>query len=618
MKRKRSNERLDEILIKEGFVTEAQIEEALQRQKAYGGKLGSQLLYFRSITEGHLVRALCLQLDCLGVTLSSRQISPDVIKMVPTDVALARNVIPFGYDLKRKLLRVACEDPTDETLARELKFITGCKHVRLYVAAQISLSTSLSKYYMGEDVSLDDNLLVEISEDALVVDEHASSREDTEVEGAGEGTIRDELFVKNLDLLTSLLSSKAKFAINHGSQVGQYADQLCRRLKLPVGDRLIVCNAAYLHDLARLYYSAEEIGDHLQTIQLTIKLLASLNYSPAVLQILRSAHARLDQDDVDRTPLDVLGGSILTVVDLFCHAIPHSERLSLDKLDAIKVKLQRLSGKLFLEQVAEEFIELMRERILDPRTSLRTLQVMLCSLDSVALKPLQLRLKNEGFATVFLDSAASMIELYKRSEPDLIVLAASGTPEETFAFADELEDGGVSFELTPTFLLADASSVSRLTGLLDRGIEDILVLEENLDLLVSKIQKLKLRMNGEDRVTILESRTSGRLADMNLIDLVQALGPARKTAKITIQPDHYQERKLTMYLCHGSIVFAEFGGLTGAAAVYEALSWTHGAWSVEPVETGEIPPPNNDLSNESILMEGCRLMDEKARTKNPL
>jgi hypothetical protein len=610
--KKRGNERLDEILIKDGFVTEAQIQEALARQKAYGGKLGSHLLYLRFITEGQLVRALCLQLDCRGVALSSREISPDVISMLPRDLALARNAIPFGYDPRRRLLRVACEDPTDERLAKELKFITGCKRVQLYAAAQLALSTTLAKYYMGEDATLDDNLLVEIPEEAAVADEPASSGQAAESFVVEPRAMYDELFVKNLDLLTSLLSSKSKFAANHGTRVGQYAEQLCHRLKLSDADRLMICNAAYLHDLARLYYSTDEIVDNRHTVQLTARLLASLNYPAPILQILRSAHVRIDRDAAAGMPLEVQGSSIVTVIDLFCHAVPHDQRLSLDTLDTVNKKLKRLAGRLFLEQVADEFIEMMREKVLDPSANLRTLQLMLYALDPTALKPLQLRLKNEGFAIVSHDSTASLIELYRRSRPDLIILAASDGPEETSALIEELAMGGIDFERTPTFLLAEGSSISRLTDLLDRGIEDILLLEDNLDLLVSKILKLKGRKN------LLASRTSGRLADMNLIDLIQALGPARKTVRITIQPGHSRDVKLTIYLDRGDIVFAEFEGLTGAAAVYEALAWNDGTWSIKPVNPKDIPPANNDLANEYILMEGCRLMDERSRLENPV
>ncbi len=64
--------RLDEILLSEGLVSEEQIREALLRQKAYGGKFGSQLLYHRYIDETGLVMALAIQFDCEGVVLSDK------------------------------------------------------------------------------------------------------------------------------------------------------------------------------------------------------------------------------------------------------------------------------------------------------------------------------------------------------------------------------------------------------------------------------------------------------------------------------------------------------------------------------------------------------------------
>jgi len=40
-------ERLDQILLREGLVTENQIRQALLRQKSHRGPLGSHLLYFK-------------------------------------------------------------------------------------------------------------------------------------------------------------------------------------------------------------------------------------------------------------------------------------------------------------------------------------------------------------------------------------------------------------------------------------------------------------------------------------------------------------------------------------------------------------------------------------------
>jgi len=105
--------------------------------------------------------------------------------------------------------------------------------------------------------------------------------------------------------------------------------------------------------------------------------------------------------------------------------------------------------------------------------------------------------------------------------------------------------------------------------------------------------------------------TRGSLRDMNLIDLLQAMGPSGKTVRIAAVSD---EKQLVIFLKQGAITYAEFGDKTGAEAVYEGLSWNSGNWSVEPIRPEDIPESNNEFSNESILMEGCRLIDEQQRS----
>jgi hypothetical protein len=56
-------------------------------------------------------------------------------------------------------------------------------------------------------------------------------------------------------------------------------------------------------------------------------------------------------------------------------------------------------------------------------------------------------------------------------------------------------------------------------------------------------------------------------------------------------------------------VHAACGTLRGAEAVYRVIAWEDdGAFAVEP--ESEFPAPNIGLPLESILMEGCRLLDE--------
>ncbi|MFC1799532.1 DUF4388 domain-containing protein [Candidatus Eisenbacteria bacterium] len=684
--------RLDEILIEEGLISEEEIREALLSQRAEGGKLGSHLLRHRYVDEAGLVRALSTQMHCPSIVLSSLRIPKDVVERIPKEVALARRVIPFEYDAEQNALKIACEDPTDESLASELSFIVSGAEIKLHVAAQIALDTAIAKCYLGRDESIygtmkpavllvsdeeqtapliqsllqaDDYEVVVTNSTDNVIDLLENQRFHTVIienslseDGAGladrvrrispstvvrccenassllvddSPAVETELFLKNIDLLTSLLSSKAQLPVNHSIRVARYTDRLCRNLKLPDKDRLIITNAAYLHNLAISYYGAEGLEDHRQIVQITLTLLASLNYSPVVLDVLRSMYVDLPEDHLTRLPLEILGGNILTAVDMVCRDVPSTEHLSFDKFDALQRRLRDLAGTSLLSEVVEGLIDMLQGRILDSHSAQGSAQVMVYAGDSSARQLIGLRLRNEGIRTVLHGSTASLIELYHRSKPDIIILAIDGDPAAVTCVLDDLAGNGIGLEGTPTLLLTDGLPVSNIMGFLDRGVEDVILLDQNLDLLVCKLHTLAAKTKGEPTTetaaetiaeTIAETaveagaggpvpETQGRLTDINLVDLLQVLGPGRKTARIVVESGESQAGNLTLYLDQGHITFAETGNRTGPDAVYEALSWADGIWKVESVSAEHIPPSNNDLSNESILMEGCRALEEE-------
>jgi DNA-binding response OmpR family regulator len=699
--------RLDEILIEEGLISETEIRDALLRQKAHGGKFGSHLLYYRHIDEEQLVKALSIQLGYPGVAISNMDIPPEVVGMIPKKVALARRVMPFEYDSRKNLLKVACEDPTEQGIAKELRFVASGADIELHVAAEIALNTAIARYYLGRDTSLDENLLLEIPDDAtkaeragtqdeaaeskppkegcevlLVTDEKYAGpllqslleREEhtvTVVETAEaamaliEEKTFDEVLVKasagerleeladrarrlslrtdvrtysnlssmllgrddhilerlqiaNLDLFTSLLTSKAGRDTNHGRRVGGYAYRLCRCLGLPDRDGLLVRNAGYIHDIAEFYYGPLESDDAKKIIGLTTKLLGSVGYPAAAVDMLRSMYTDLEGAQNTSMPLRTLGGAILTLADLFCHAVADDRDLTLEHLDKVKRKLRDLSGRMLLAETVEAFIQMVQEEILDLSTSRRRLNLMIFSDDDEVRQPLELRLKNDGFATLPHKGLEEFLELYHRSEPDLIVIAVVGQEESAAHTVEELGRGGVEFNRTPTFLVTDRSSVPALTALLDKGIEDIVVFEDNPDMLVSKIRRIESKVRetsapaGSERSQ--EPGAHGRLVDMNLIDLLQALSAGHKSVKISVHADDFQSARLILFLDGGRMVRADFEDLTGEEAVYEAMTWTAGTWSVEPVDPGGIPEPNIETSNESILMEGCRRLDERVKS----
>lgn len=702
--------RLDQILIDEGLVSETDIKEALLRQKARGGKFGSHLLYHKDIDETVLVQALATQFECEGVVLSDCTIPELMTRMIPARVAVARKVMPFEYDPQNNILKIACEDPHDRRLLNEMKFVARGKKIKLFIAAELSLHTAIAKYYLGRDVSGDDEFLLGISDlsqstgelirniDAsettaitksgkkailLISDEGYATplvrsvleREDYSVDivssiekaadritdqkyhsvfirnsisgdimflvdkirkirsatkiqffesasslimGGDLAEVVDGLLTANLELFTSLLVSKTKMPINHGQQVGQYVGRLCRRMKLPVKDRLMITNAAYIHDIARFYYSAEDQNDSRRLVELTIRLLKSVDYPLMTRHMLGMMYSPLPQDSTERMPVEVLGANIITIVDLYCENLPTAERLSLDKFDAVETKLRDFIGKLFIEEIVEQFVEMIKADILNTKPSARSSQVMIYAGTEDSGLLLEGRLKAEGFRIIIEEDIEAFLDLYKRSQPEILILAFSQNINKIKAVIDIMEKNGLDFGKTPTFILTETLNLSGMTGLIDRGFEDIIPIDDNLDFLVTKLRKYISRsalnhpaaLNSKDRCGV-----QGRLTDMNLAELLQALGPSRKTVKIMIEADECVTDPATIYLCHGQLRYAECGSKTGDEVISGILEWEQGGWTVEPIEVELIPVPNITGTNESILGERCRTKDSAAKAK---
>lgn len=174
--------RLDEILINEGLVTEDQIKEALSIQKERGGKFGSHLLHSGYVDEAGLVKALATQFGCDGVVLSKLEIPEIILKFVPRRLAIARKIVPFDYDLDHNVLKIACEDPADESLQSEINFVARGKNIKLYIAAELALNTAIARYYMGKEVSPEDGFLLEIPSESENISEASGAPGKTKTE----------------------------------------------------------------------------------------------------------------------------------------------------------------------------------------------------------------------------------------------------------------------------------------------------------------------------------------------------------------------------------------------------------------------------------------------------
>jgi type IV pilus assembly protein PilB len=136
--------RLGELLIDQGVINEQQLQQALDEQKRSGKKVGECLIHLRHITEDKLVEVLSAQLDVPHVVLENFNFNATTVRLIPEDLARKYHVIPLFQ--RGNVITVAMADPTNLRIIDHLKFKTG-KEIDAVIASEKSISNSIEKNF---------------------------------------------------------------------------------------------------------------------------------------------------------------------------------------------------------------------------------------------------------------------------------------------------------------------------------------------------------------------------------------------------------------------------------------------------------------------------------------
>ena len=136
--------RIGELLLKEERISPAQLEEALELQKANGGKLGYNIVQLGFATDDDIASLLSRQYGVPSINLSEFEIDAGVIKLVPAATAQQYGIVPVSC--VGATLTIAMSDPTNVFAVDDIRFMTGY-HVEPVVAAQTAIVAAIDRYY---------------------------------------------------------------------------------------------------------------------------------------------------------------------------------------------------------------------------------------------------------------------------------------------------------------------------------------------------------------------------------------------------------------------------------------------------------------------------------------
>lgn len=151
-------QQLGDILVEAEIISRKTLERALERQKTDRKRLGVVLEEMGVITEEELVDALSKQFNFKNIkNFAGRTYPPELLEMVPADVAMNKLVFPLRQ--KGAMLAVAVTDPFDLETMELLGRITGL-HLIPVLAARKEIQDAISIHYLKSSPDGGDAILV--------------------------------------------------------------------------------------------------------------------------------------------------------------------------------------------------------------------------------------------------------------------------------------------------------------------------------------------------------------------------------------------------------------------------------------------------------------------------
>src|SRR5215467_650284 len=136
--------KLGEILVRENLISPQHLRQALDYQRAHGGRLGFNPVKLGLVSDDTITAVLSRQYGIPSVNLDLFQIDETVLRLIPQEVAQKYSVLPLSR--VGATLTLAMVDPTNVFAMDDIKFMTGL-NVEPVVVAEASVQAAIARYY---------------------------------------------------------------------------------------------------------------------------------------------------------------------------------------------------------------------------------------------------------------------------------------------------------------------------------------------------------------------------------------------------------------------------------------------------------------------------------------
>src|ERR1035437_3479194 len=167
-------------LVKEqGLVDDLQYEEVATELKRSGTPVFQLLQDFGIMKLDDILQVMASNLGTDVVSLRDREFSPDLLKLIPANVARMYHCVPVA--LNGGTLQVALADPLDPAHADEIGFASK-REVQVVVADPADIEKAVDRHYGQEETEDFSKILKELGSDQEIEREAREAADDAKLE----------------------------------------------------------------------------------------------------------------------------------------------------------------------------------------------------------------------------------------------------------------------------------------------------------------------------------------------------------------------------------------------------------------------------------------------------
>ena len=578
------DERLDHILLRLGFVTPEQVEQAALRQKSRHGRFGSHLLYFKSITEDQLVTALSDQYGLPGFDPGDHEISEEALKKIPVHIAEEHEVFAINHDAVTGSVSIAITDPSNEDAIKMVQSLFNAPRVNLYIASETMIKRLILEWYYGTSVGEP----IQITE----LPDFESEADDADIDPVGEGQDSAAGPTKGHVLMVTSSTSLRGYLTPVFEQEGyrlevlENADDIQHAMRDTTFDQILV--------------SQDKVSE-----------FSSWLKSGKVPPLHGEFHAFSTVCDTlleNPVPYHRIGHSLFRSLHIVAETRCGSG-VRVPPYNLLAADIARLAGAFGFRRLAADGMQVASYLLIPERPDKPWLRFADFEHSVALAKLINFPWNVQGV----LQSLADLLEHTKGPAAvvsnDKLSLAAQIVAIVWYRHVTLRQTSNAS---EPRRALSEHAGKLWSTDVVQTYLQfldadDDIAYPLDFNITTARVRK---SLEGTPRQNPGVDRPSGFSASLivlSFIELVQALSQSLKSVRIQIRGP--RGRTGTVYLKKGKMVHAVCGRETGEGAVHKIIRWGEdGEFTVEP--TDQFPGSNISESNESILMEGCRLLDE--------